>query len=125
MSDKFDDKGVIPGHPNLRPFKSGISGNPGGRPKHVKELLAKFKKDVPAARRFALWLLKNEDADHRARLEAAKLICLYGLGTPPKVPDGDESDKATTGLSLEELRALARSKMSTERGNGPGSSETN
>ena len=74
-------------------FGKGNRLNPGGRHKAQRELCLLAREHVPAAFELAVALMSNEDEDSRVRLDAAKLICSYGLGAPPKFEDkGDGSD---------------------------------
>lgn len=101
---------------NATSWKPGKSGNPGGMPKQVKHLLERARQSVPAALDFADELLKDVTADPRVRLEAAKFLCSYGLGAPPKVlpEDDDKRVSATDELTVEELRALARQSLADD-----------
>lgn len=100
-----------------RPFSPGVSGNPGGRPKAVKELLERARRSVPAAFDLAEKLIADDDADDRVRLDAAKFLASYGLGAPPKSVPDEPSDPAAdplSRLSNEEVAELASKKLSTE-----------
>lgn len=72
-------------------FKPGQSGNPGGRPKQVRELIELARSTVPKAFMLAQALLADPDEDSRVRLEAAKFLTSYGIGAPPR----DQLDSAS------------------------------
>ncbi len=108
------------------PWKAGVSGNPGGRLKKVSKLLRLATKHAPKAMAYALALLEEPDisedpkdmlTQRKIRLEAGKLLMAYGIGTPPKL--SEDADKPSSrrspldGLSVEELRALARRPVET------------
>lgn len=99
--------------------KGAGSPNPGGRPKQVLTLLRLARKHSRKALEFAAGLLDNETEEPRVRLEAAKLICSYGLGHPPKYDPRDDAAKpaasAVQSLSKADLEALARQSLSEER----------
>lgn len=86
-------------------FKKGQSGNPGGRPKAVRELLERARKSVPAAFDLAERLLEDEEAEPRVRLDAAKFLTSYGIGAPPK--EIDEDDEVQTSARVAPEKALA------------------
>lgn len=81
-------------------FAPGRSGNPGGRPKAVRELLDRARAAVPAAFDLAEKLVADEKADPRVRLEAARFLTAYGLGAPPKEAPKDPAED----MSDDELR---------------------
>jgi hypothetical protein len=95
MSD-IENSPAVKGNPN---WKKGVSGNPGGRPKAVKELLERARKMTPAA--LDLWesLLEDENADMKVRLEASKLVAAYGLGRPGLVESEEEESKQVARIS--------------------------
>ena len=66
---------------NLKPWKPGQSGNPGGRPKglakRVRELVGG---DGETIAQFMLDTLQNQDAEMRDRMEAAKWLADRGWG---------------------------------------------
>jgi hypothetical protein len=70
-----------PVSPNLRPFKPGQSGNPGGRAKGLSALVRQRTKDGVLLYD-ALITLVNDARDERTRFEALKLLAAYGYGTP-------------------------------------------
>lgn len=74
-------------------FLGGVSGNPGGRPKQVRELLELAREACPAAIELAKSYMGDAELDPRVRLEAAKLLMSYGLGKPPTL-DGEAEVKS-------------------------------
>jgi hypothetical protein len=90
-----------------RPFTPGTSGNPGGRPRAVRELLEQARASVPAALELAERLVADEQEDSRVRLEAAKLLMAYGLGSPPKeLPRDPVEDMTDEELADEVARII-------------------
>ncbi len=101
--------------PGAIPFPKGVSPNPGGRPKIVRELLDLARASVPDAFAFARKVLLDEKEQTRNRLECAKFLVAYGLGAPKKQEDdGGDEDDLPAGLTLDECRALARRPLSHE-----------
>lgn len=96
-------------------FKKGQTGNAGGRPKVIRELLELARAEVPASFALAKKLRDDEGEDSRVRLEAAKFLCAYGLGTPPKEILADEADTSAVpspeeaAEAAQELRKLRES----------------
>lgn len=90
-------------------FKSGVSGNPGGRPKAVRELLERARGSVPEAFDLAERLVRDDAADPRVRLEAAKFLTAYGLGPPPKEAPRDPFESMTD----DELREAAQKALAS------------
>lgn len=112
---KRDERGRI---------QKGTSLNPGGRPKAVRELLAVARESVPEALALANRFVADEEMDARVRLEAAKLLLSYGLGSPPKLDDLDEDaaslrarfeSMSDDDLEQEYLRLLAKEAGGHER----------
>lgn len=70
-------------------FEKGQSGNPGGRPKEVKEVqdLARAK-SVDAIERLAK-IMKDDGAPHAAQVAAANSILDRALGKPPQAVTGE------------------------------------
>jgi hypothetical protein len=88
----------------------GSSGNPGGRPRAVRELIEVARASVPKALALAVQFMDDERVDPRVRLEAAKLITSYGIGTPHKQQDDhDERERQEIlAMSDAELEKHAR-----------------
>lgn len=103
-----------------RPFKPGQSGNPGGRPKQVKELLDLARGDVPEAFALARKFLRDEEVEDRTRLDAAKFIVSYGLGAPPRDPhDTQAAIYVNADLSDEQLQARLDALLAKRNGTPP------
>ena len=92
------------GTANLRPFRKGVSGNPGGRPKG----LAKATREVVGEDGRALaelwWSIASDPARKDSdRLEASRLLADRGWGKAPTFAAVEEADP----LDLEELELAA------------------
>lgn len=73
----------------------------------MRELLDVARQSVPKALAFAVALLDNEECDARVRLDAAKFLCSYGLGAPPKAVESSDDEDVGDAITIEEARALA------------------
>lgn len=114
-------------------FKPGASGNPGGRIKKVTKLLRLATKHAPKAMAYALALLDEPElgdepkdmlTQRKVKLEAAKLLMAYGIGTPPKLSaEVDEPGARKSALAKERLEAVAGMRLSTEQTAPDGSTE--
>lgn len=113
MSDS-DDAVVVPLRDSRGRIQPGRSLNPGGRPREVRDLLLLARSAVPQALAVAAEFIVNDQADARVRLEAAKLILTYGLGTPPKLgasPDDATEAAALRAMSDADLERIVRQRF--------------
>ena len=76
---------------NLKPFKKGQSGNPGGRPKEVAEVKALARKQTTIAINTLVSIAKSKNATDAARVSACVALLDRGWGKPDKTHhhDGD------------------------------------
>ncbi len=94
-------------------WKPGVSPNPAHLRKTRKELVTLARESLPRAFERARQLLEDDQAEWRAWIEAGKFLAAYGMG-PPKPSAEDPAERTASPLSIEERRALARTKLSTE-----------
>jgi len=76
---------------NLKPFKKGQSGNPGGRPKEVAEVKALARAHTTTAIETLVSIAKSKKATDAARVSACTALLDRGWGKPDKTHhhDGD------------------------------------
>jgi hypothetical protein len=87
-----------------RPFAKGRSGNPGGRPKRVKELVALARAETLPTFKKIVWLRDNAD-DQRVQLAAARELFdrAWGRPTQPLAGDQDQPIRHRHDLDLSQL----------------------
>lgn len=103
-----------PKYPNLQMYPKGYSGNRGGKPKMDPALRKSVQDMTPELFKRLRELSLAADSDS-ASIQAIKLLLLYAWGSPENRPeDNDEAEKAPE-LTIEELRALARQRISSEQ----------
>ena len=85
-------------------FKKGQSGNPGGRPKEIKEIKALAQKHGAAAIEALASVLKNGKTD-AARVAAATALLERGFGKPMQPIEVGQPGEFE-GLSADDLRAF-------------------
>lgn len=84
--------GKAKGNPgNLRPWKKGQSGNPGGRPKieGAEEIKEALKLHAPAAVDVVVSIMNDPEASSTNRLAAANAILDRTLGKPTQAIDNN------------------------------------
>lgn len=78
------------------------------RHKRVKEFVEMARDSCPAAIRFIRELFEDASAAKRDRLEAAKLLLLYGMGKPREMaPEEQAAAQVAGGLTPEMAERLA------------------
>jgi hypothetical protein len=70
--------------PRGRPFQRGISGNPGGRPRELRDVIELARSHSPAAIAALAKIMRDEEAPPAARVGAANAILDRGHGRPPQ-----------------------------------------
>ena len=65
-----------------KPFQPGQSGNPGGRPKKINELVDKCQDLTGECADVLANILKDEKERTTDRIKAAEIILAYGWGKP-------------------------------------------
>jgi hypothetical protein len=67
---------------NLKPFKKGQSGNPGGRPKEIAEVKALARTHTTTAINTLVSIAKSKKATDAARVSACIALLDRGWGKP-------------------------------------------
>ena len=70
-------------------FKPGQSGNPGGRPKALMEVIELARKETAASIKTLAKIRDDETAPHAARVTSADVLLKRGWGNPVQPIDGD------------------------------------
>jgi hypothetical protein len=80
-----------------RPFRKGASGNPGGRPKELREVVDLARSHGPEAIETLAEIMTNPESPPAARVAGANAILDRGHGKPKETVD------ATVLTTLEDL----------------------
>jgi hypothetical protein len=98
----------------IKPYQwaPGQSGNPSGKP----AVLGDFRRRILACTRygqdmldFLLETVRDADAHPSARIEACKMLLLYGIGKPEDKPSDAQTPRLSlASLTTEELNILSR-----------------
>jgi Family of unknown function (DUF5681) len=87
-----------------RPFAKGQSGNPGGRPKELRDVIELARSHGPEAIKTLADIMNNDQSPPAARVGAATAILDRGYGKPPQTIDANVN--VPDQLSDDEQRAL-------------------
>jgi|SRR6185437_2226536 len=102
------------------PFKKGESGNPGGRPKALREVEEVARQHTPMAIRTLADIAKDSEAPPAARVSAASTLLDRAWGKPAQTIHAKHSDETDAAeLTDEQLAIIAR-----RRGNGAAAATT-
>ena len=80
-----------------RPFRKGVNGNPGGRPRELRDVVELARSHVPEAIETLALIMANPEAPPAARVAAANAILDRGWGKPKEMVE------ATVQTTLEQL----------------------
>ena len=70
-------------------FQKGQSGNPGGRPKELLEVIRLARQETEASLRTLAQIRDSEEAPAPARVQASTALLDRGWGKPAQPVDGD------------------------------------
>lgn len=85
-----------------RPFKKGVSGNPGGMPKAIADVRRKLRDLLPDATAALAELLEHHDG--KVRIMAVREVYDRTMGKPTQPVSGEDGKPITVDISA----ALAR-----------------
>jgi len=108
-----DERIPVPGHPNLKMWPKGVSGNPGGKTK-LEFAFRKRCRQAVDEHCVEKWIAEvKEQGEHWVR--CSELLAAYGYGKPKDVP-AEATEEATevptpeaAAAAAERLRALRES----------------
>lgn len=90
-------------------FKKGKSGNPGGRPRALANVMSEARRHTPEALKTLVKLMRTAESE-TVRLNAAEAILSRGWGRPVQAlqVDGRFLTKKLSDLTPDEIQALER-----------------
>ena len=102
-------------------FKPGVSGNPNGRPKVDKSLVALAREKTPDAIKTLAEIMLDKDASPSARVSAASELLDRGHGKAPAFITGDDAAfRRAVELTDDELAADIATARALIGGSGAG-----
>ena len=120
MSEERGPNGhFAPGNKVGPRIPKGTSLNPGGIPKTRKELRLLAREGLPKAFERARQILDDDNADWRAWMEAGKFLGAFSFSQHQKDSDDEAMVRRFSALSVDERRAIAKMKMSSEQPDAP------
>jgi hypothetical protein len=87
VSDDRGDNKIAPRRVLGRPFEKGKSGNPGGRPREIQEIVDLARTNSVDAVNTLSDIMRDPDAPHPSRIAAANSILDRAYGKPKEVVD--------------------------------------
>jgi hypothetical protein len=87
MSDDRGDNKIAPRRVVGRPFEKGKSGNPGGRPREIQEIVDLARTNSVDAVNTLARIMRDPDAPHQAQIAAANSMLDRAFGKPKETVD--------------------------------------
>jgi len=84
-------------------FAPGVSGNPGGRPKHLKEVVELAREHTPDAIKTLASIMQDEKQPPAARVRAAGELLNRGWGQPAQYIEHNETEVQRPDIDFDDL----------------------
>jgi hypothetical protein len=98
--------------PRGRPFPKGVSGNPGGRPKELRDVVELARSHSPDAIKTLASVMQDEEAPPAARVAAANALLDRGYRKPAQaVAVGTVGLDDISRMTDEELEACIAARL--------------
>jgi len=81
-------------------WQKGVSGNPGGKSKALKEFREACREHSDEAVQTLLTVMRNQKAMSSAKVQAARTLLSYAWGAPKEQEDGENSKLVINILKL-------------------------